>query len=405
MKCLVILPSPESPALRTGKIPDADSVYCLRKRCRRILRLAGELKKSCGAGIDVISCGHDFSGGMIPYALASEAREGVYLLLSGKQAESLSAEGVIAAMLAGKMGHYDILLSAYDENFSRALAEYLGIGFVCHGKFEICGGSVFLADEPEKKAVVPPVMICFKETASDEVCYDSIYNSGWEMNFADIKKADSRPFYIWKEEDTGTDITAYLEKNIPEFEKILSACFNEGGKTAEGRKTDIPAAGCTLAAVSPAEAAAGIAGLLSACSSKVVVGGGRGLNTVGAGHLRYIAEAGGFGIAATRPAVQAGLLPESCLAGPHRRIPRADIYVAFGISGAPLHMAGINAHSIVAVNNDLSAPVFSTAVKGFICDANAVLEILASLPAFRTGGSPGNLRKSSSESCSEVHDK
>lgn len=394
MKCLVLLPSPESPALRAEKKCCADYLPYVKRRCRQALCIAGDLKKSCGAGAAAVSAGYDLSGGMIPYALAAAAGEGIYLRLTERQIESPAAEGAIYAMLAGKIGHYDILISAYNENFSRALAEYIGINFICCSRFEICGGAVFPADMPgERQAAEAPVMICLKEQP-DEYCRESRHGGGAELNFADIREADSKPFYLWNETDAGIDISSCLKSNIPKFEKVLlsvrqdAAAAEYGGLKLQG--------GCVPAVVSPAEAAAEIAELFSAYAGSIIIGGGRGLNAAGARCLRHIAECSGFTAAATRPAVQAGLLPASCLAGPHIRAPRADLYAAFGISGAPLHMAGINARHIAAVNINPSAPVFSAAEKGFVCDANAVLEILSGMPYFKNNNrQPKDMREES----------
>jgi len=55
-----------------------------------------------------------------------------------------------------------------------------------------------------------------------------------------------------------------------------------------------------------------------------------------------------------------------------------DLYVAFGISGATQHVAGLgNPRHVVSVNTDPSAPMTATADLGVITDARALLVELA----------------------------
>ena len=56
------------------------------------------------------------------------------------------------------------------------------------------------------------------------------------------------------------------------------------------------------------------------------------------------------------------------------------LYVAFGISGALHHLAGMqNSHTIVVVNSDRNAPLFNNANIGAVEDIHDVIEQLALL--------------------------
>jgi electron transfer flavoprotein alpha subunit len=57
---------------------------------------------------------------------------------------------------------------------------------------------------------------------------------------------------------------------------------------------------------------------------------------------------------------------------------KPSVYVAFGISGAVQHLAGMKAaRTIIAVNTDPQAPIFGVAHYGTTLDALDVAEAIA----------------------------
>ena len=57
---------------------------------------------------------------------------------------------------------------------------------------------------------------------------------------------------------------------------------------------------------------------------------------------------------------------------------KPSVYVAFGISGAVQHLAGMKAaRTIIAVNTDAQAPIFGVAHYGSTVDALDVAEAIA----------------------------
>lgn len=80
----------------------------------------------------------------------------------------------------------------------------------------------------------------------------------------------------------------------------------------------------------------------------------------------------------TRPiAEENGWLPKESYVGISGVITKPDFYMAIGISGQVQHMVGVNqAKTIIAINKDKNAPIFSQCDYGLVADAETVLPAL-----------------------------
>ena len=112
--------------------------------------------------------------------------------------------------------------------------------------------------------------------------------------------------------------------------------------------------------------------------AKILVSCGRGVKDVCP--ARELASKVGGSLSSSRALVDTGVLEHNRQVGQTGKTVRPEAYLAFGISGAIQHLAGMEeSEFIVAVNTDKNAPIFKVANLGIVSDAAAVLKNLNKL--------------------------
>lgn len=114
---------------------------------------------------------------------------------------------------------------------------------------------------------------------------------------------------------------------------------------------------------------------VSIVDANVVVSGGKGLgDPKGFKLLEELAQVLKGAVGASRPTVDEGWTDYHHQVGLSGRTVRPTLYMAFGISGAVQHLAGMRTSEvIIAVNKDAEAPIFNVATLGAVGDLYEVI--------------------------------
>ena len=116
-------------------------------------------------------------------------------------------------------------------------------------------------------------------------------------------------------------------------------------------------------------------------TAAIVVGGGRGMGGPEEKWEPVTKLAGllGGAVGATRAVVDAGWVPYSLQVGQTGKTVKPDVYIACAVSGAMQHLVGMkDSSTIIAINKDPEAPIFTVADLGIVGDVHKVMPALIS---------------------------
>lgn len=184
-----------------------------------------------------------------------------------------------------------------------------------------------------------------------------------------------QPFIVRKKVFSGK---AFARTEIKSPVKILTLAQNSYELIPKGNVATIESAesglsdGIVKTVISKVEKQTGKVILTDA---EIVVSGGRGMkSSANWGPLEELAAVLGAATACSRPVSDEGWRPHEEHTGQTGKIIAPNLYMAFGISGAIQHLAGVSSSKyIVAVNTDKDAPIFEAASYGIVGDALKVL--------------------------------
>ena len=289
--------------------------------------------------------------------------------------------GQLASQIGGRV--VVIALATGDNDFAKAFGAYgadkvvllKNAAFAAYNTEIYSDAIVKLAGELSVSAVLIGATVTGKDLAPRIAAALNVglASDCVEVNVADGKLVAKRPVYAGK---ALTDVVITSNPQVISVRPNVLGLINPLDKVASLDARDfsvIEPKSKLLEVVEPETKRPDVT------EADKIVSGGRGMKSKDEffQHLEPLANVLGAAIGASRAAVDSGFAEQALQVGQTGKVVNPSLYMAFGISGAIQHLAGMrNSKLIVAVNKDPEAPIFSFADFGIVDDLFKVVPLL-----------------------------
>jgi electron transfer flavoprotein alpha subunit len=186
---------------------------------------------------------------------------------------------------------------------------------------------------------------------------------------------EGRDLVVTKPVFGGGVLGTFVVRGAPALATVRSGMFRPAVASSTAELVRLETAAPQAGRVTFLDETAAVAGGLRLKDAKVVVSGGRGVGGPKNWHfIEETAAALGAAVGCSRAVADSGWIPSWHQVGISGTSVTPELYLAVGISGAVQHLAGIGASStVVAVNTDADAEIFTRAKYGVVGDCREVL--------------------------------
>lgn len=288
-----------------------------------------------------------------------------------KMAEALGEElvavlvGKDVAAYAGTLAEYgaDKIIVAQDEKLANYTTDGFG-GAVAGLVKEYQPSVVMFAHNAVGKDLAPAVAQKMAAGQASDVI--GVSYSGSQITF-------KRPIYAGK---AFTDVVFNTKPMIVTIRpKMFEVPAAQAGRSAEVVNASVSLPDIRQIVKDVIRKASGRVELTEA---DIVVSGGRGMKSAEKFKiLDELADVVGAAVGGSRAAIDEGWIEPQFQVGQTGKVVAPSLYMAFGISGAIQHLAGISSSKvIIAVNKDPEAEIFKVADYGIVADLFDVVPVM-----------------------------
>ena len=357
---------------------------------RQRLVLSGPLDRQVGEAADLIRANGSIGpaaapGGAVPPPVAGPRADIAVLAEPGRPAttrELLGAAAVLAHARAARVVVLGPQPAESDELSRWGADEIVPVPGAESEEVAACAGADWVRSRPPW-AVLAPGTVWGREVAARIAASTG---SGLVGDAVELDCDDGR-LVAWKPAFGGHLVAAITSDSAVQMATVRPGILAAPVPRCAGEIV-IGAAASPAAEPRIVVERAGVddqVGVLQAARS--VLGIGRGVRRDDLAALEPLRVALGAELGATRKITDEGWMPRARQIGLTGHAIAPDLYVVVGVSGKFNHMVGVRgARTIVAINNDPSAPVFNHCDVGIVGDWHEIVPLLARALSQRPAG-------------------